>query len=115
MYLNGNKKLLKKQWILKPITKTNADEVYLVSDYNKTHIFRQGTVLNRNTVALKKLLLCVMSDPERASTVKITRGDSSGINGNYITTIEYDDLAQSIYKIEIGTKKSNTTKKVKKR
>ena len=109
MYLNGNKKLLKKQWILKPITKTNADEVYLVSDYNKTHIFRQGTVLNRNTVALKKLLLCVMSDPERASTVKITRGDSSGINGNYITTIEYDDLAQSIYKIEIGTKKSNTT------
>ncbi len=107
MYLNGNKKVLKKQWILKPITKTSPDEVYLVSEYNKVHIFRQGKALSRNSVALKKLLVAVMSDPEKIDTMKISRGDNSSINSSYITTIEYDELAQMIHKIEIVSKKPN--------
>lgn len=107
MYLNGNKKVLKKQWILKPITKTSPDEVYLVSEYNKVHIFRQGKALSRNSVALKKLLMAVMSDQEKVDTMKIYRGDNSSINSSYITTIEYDELAQMIHKIEIISKKPN--------
>lgn len=102
MHLNGNRKYLKNQWILKPVTKTNADEVYLVSDYNKTHIFRQGNALNKNTIVLKKLLQDIIKNSEKFSkSIVIIKGDNSSINKDYITTIEYDDLATTIDKLII--------------
>ena len=68
----GNKKVLKKQWIAKPITRTSPDDVYLSSDYNKTHIFRKGASLNRNTSALSKIITAVLSEPEKFKEIYLT-------------------------------------------
>ena len=51
MYIGGNTKMLKKQWILKPVTKTSPDEVYVLSNYNKVRIFRSGQKINKLSIA----------------------------------------------------------------
>ena len=107
MYLNGNKKVLKKQWISKPITKTSPDEVYLSSDYNKTHIFRKGASLNRNTSALSKIITAVLSEPEKFKEISVVRGDNSAVNSAFVTTIEYDNIAKIVHKIELKSRKPN--------
>jgi hypothetical protein len=112
MYINGNKKFLKKQFILRPVTKTKEDEVYLTSDFNKVCLFRQGSVLNRNTTIVRKVLKtiqdAVKADPkgELARNIDILRGNNALVNSDYITTIEYDELAAYLHHISLfpGTK-----------
>jgi hypothetical protein len=108
MYINGNKKYIKKQLVLKPVTKTTEDEVYLVSDYNKCHIFRQGTVLNKNTVIVKKVIKVIQDElkanpqGELHKHIKIVRGNNRENNSSYITTIEYDELASVYHRIVLN-------------
>ena len=110
MYINGNRKYLKKEWILKPVTKTSTDDVYLVSNYNKTHIFRQGKILNKNTVILKKLITSFLANPDKyGKVVSISRGDDSVTNGDYITSIEYDDLGSFMHRLSILPETHNET------
>jgi hypothetical protein len=111
MYINGNKKFLKKQLILRPVTKTKEDEVYLTSDYNKVRLYRQGTVLNRNTNLIKKIINTIISDSKTdtslAKKIVILRGNNSLINSDYITTIEYDELSSFLHHIIINPKTKN--------
>lgn len=94
MYLNGTKKLLKKQIVLKPVTKTSPDDVYVMSNFNKVHIFRFGRNLNKPSMALAKFSEVVLAEPEKFKKyIMIERGDASSINIEYTTTIEYDELA----------------------
>lgn len=105
MYINGNKKLLKKQWILKPVTKTSPDDVYVMSNYNKVHIFRMGKSINKNTIGVGKLAANAITNPENyRGLVDVTRGDNSKINLSYDTTIEYDELASMYNTITINSK-----------
>ena len=105
MYINGNKKLLKKQWILKPITKTSPDDVYCMSNYNKVHIFRVGNNINKNTVGLTKFFLSVLEDPSKYSgKISVSRGNNTHINTEYDTTIEYDELAAKFHTIVLNSK-----------
>jgi hypothetical protein len=105
IYINGNRKFLKKQFILRPVTKTKEDEVYLTSDYNKVRLYRQGTVLNRNTNIIKKIINTIISDikdnpnGKLSKDIYILRGNNALINSNYITTIEYDELASFLHHI----------------
>jgi hypothetical protein len=107
MYVNGNKKFLKKQFILRPVTKTKEDEVYLTSDFNKVCLYRQGSVLNRNTNIISKLIKTVLdeikADPKSplAGRIDILRGNNALVNSDYITTIEYDELAAYLHHIII--------------
>jgi hypothetical protein len=108
MYINGNKKFLKKQFVLRPVTKTKEDEVYLTSDYNKVRLYRQGTVLNRNTNLIKKIINTIIvdtkADPSLTKKIVILRGNNSLINRDYITTIEYDELSAFLHHIIINPK-----------
>jgi hypothetical protein len=111
MYINGNKKFLKKQLILRPVTKTKEDEVYLTSDYNKVRLYRQGTILNRNTNLIKKIINTIISytkeKPDLTKKITILRGNNSLINSDYITTIEYDELSTFLHHIIINPKTAN--------
>ena len=115
MFINGNKKNLKKQLVLNPVTKTSPDEVYLRSTYNKTRVYRQGVALNRNTIILKKLLQEIrkrLDMPQKTQTgvpfskkIIIDIGKNTKINEDYDTTIEYDELAEYIHKIILNPSK----------
>lgn len=111
MYLGGNTKMIKKQWILKPVTKTSPDEVYLMSNYNKVRIFRVGKNINKDTIVLSKFIKDICKNQEAyVKDITIYRGDNSKLNLEYNTTIEYDELAADINKIVINPK--NLSKKI---
>lgn len=55
IYVNGSKKTITHQFVLKPLSKTGPDTVQLVTSYNKVFIRRQGQI-DRGTKALQLLL-----------------------------------------------------------
>ena len=55
VYVNGSKKTISHQFVLKPLSKTGPDTVQLVTAYNKVFIRRQGQI-DRGTKALQLLL-----------------------------------------------------------
>jgi hypothetical protein len=113
IYINGNRKYLKKQLVLRPVTKTKEDEVYLTSDYNKVRLYRQGTVLNRNTTLIKKIVNTMLEEVkispqgELAANIHILRGNNHLVNSDYITTIEYDELGSFLHHIILFPKSIN--------
>jgi hypothetical protein len=114
MFINGNKKFLKKQLVLRPVTKTKEDEVYLTSDLNKVRLYRQGTVLNRNVIIIKKIIRVLLDNlkkenfkGELSKNVTILRGNNSLANNDYITTIEYDELASYLHYFTLHPNKAD--------
>ncbi|MGL4949705.1 MAG: hypothetical protein ACRC5M_04925 [Anaeroplasmataceae bacterium] len=106
LLINGNKKVLKKQITLRPLIKINPSKLAINTFYNKVLMFRQGTVLNRKVVLLKKIVETVLKEHE--STFTLNYGNNLKTNKNYLTTIEYDELAKMYHKFLIG-KKGNRT------
>lgn len=105
MYIGGNTKMLKKQWILKPVTKTSPDEVYVLSNYNKVRIFRSGQKINKLSIALSKFISQISKEASNyIKDIEIYRGNNSKINLEYDTSIEYDELACMYDKIIINPK-----------
>lgn len=98
IYLNGSKKIIQNQLILKPLVKTAPDAVQIVSFYNKIYIRRRGET-DKSASALKKL---IMSSIDK---YLVKYGNSIVKNRDYKTTLEYDILAKSIYEFSIGSNK----------
>lgn len=90
LYLNGSKKDISKQLTLIPIVKTNKDEVQCVSFYNKAFIMRFGQKFSPKIERLKKFL-----STSNDNKIKIITGNSIDINKDYLTNIDYDELAKS--------------------
>ena len=110
MYLGGNTKMIKKQWILKPVTKTSPDEVYVLSNYNKVRIYRVGKNINKNTIAIAKLAAKIAKNQnDWLNQIEIYRGNNTRINVEYTTTIEYDELA-AVYNKFVINPNSRTNK-----
>ena len=97
MYINGNKKVIQEQFYPYPVIKISESEVQIVTNYNKTRIERYGTRFNRNSEKLKKML---SSDKY---TMTSTRGDNTVVNKDYLTCLEYDELAKMFNIITIGS------------
>lgn len=97
MYLSGNKKIIIKQQIMKPIVKTNADTVQIVTNYNKMFVRRIGDKVSEVVEQLKKYLAA-----NKVTGVTVKNGDNSKINVKFKTSLEYDYLAKSY--TEINTK-----------
>lgn len=97
MYLSGNKKIIIKQQIMKPIVKTNADTVQIVTNYNKMFVRRIGDKVSEVVEQLKKYLAS-----NKVTGVTVKNGDNSKINVKFKTSLEYDYLAKSY--TEINTK-----------
>ena len=97
MYLNGNKKLIVKQLMMKPIVKTGPDEVQICSNYKKIFMYRYGQKISSKIEKLRKAL---KNMTEKGVVVKY--GNNLAANNNYRTTIEYDELSKDITSIRIN-------------
>lgn len=92
LYIGGNKKVLLKQLVLKPVSKTKADEVQISTSYNKVFLKRTGGNMSPKTTRLLRILPTIKSN-----TFNISVGNSLKLNKEYITTISFDELAKSFY------------------
>lgn len=97
MYINGNKKLIIKQLLMKPITKTGPDEVQIVSNYNKIFIRRYGQKTSSKLEKFKKAI----SKTKTSANIVVKNGNNLKANSKYLTTIEYDELAKDYTSIRI--------------
>jgi hypothetical protein len=90
MYLNGNKKMIVKQQLMKPVTKTGPDEVQIVSNYNKIFIRRYGQKTSSKLEKFKKAIGAM----KLGTTFNVKYGNNTNSNAKFLTTIEYDELAK---------------------
>lgn len=98
LYLNGAKKIIQHQLILKPLTKTAPDTVWIVSAYNKIQIFRKGNM----DLTASTLLKMFEKNP---SVYKVKEGNSATKNKEYSTTLDFDIIAKTIYSFDLGSQK----------
>lgn len=106
LFINGNKKILKKQIILRPLVKINPDRLAINTFYNKVLMYRQGTILNKKVILIKKFIETYLK--EDTENFKVNYGNNLRNNKPFLTSIEYDELAKVYHKIMIG-KKGNRT------
>ena len=90
MYLGGNKKIIIKQQIMKPIVKTNSDTVQIVTNYNKMFVKRVGDKVSLAVEQLKKYMAS-----NTITGVIVKNGDNTKANVHHMTSLEYDYLAKS--------------------
>ena len=93
IYINGTKKNIRHQFILKPIVKTSPDTVQIVTAYNKVFIRRNGTVtqnMNRITTYL-----------QTNEKFKGTPGNNSMQNAEYEVPLDYIMIAKYFTKFTI--------------
>lgn len=103
MMLNGGKKLIIKQILLKPIVKTKTDTVQVTTNYNKFFITRFGKKRTDKSEFLKKIFATELKDHVKENNVcKYKRGDSSRINSGYDNTIEYNDISEYLLWLDIN-------------
>lgn len=87
VYLNGTKKNIRHQLILKPIVKTSPDTVQIVTAYNKVFIRREGAVnqnINRLEVFIEK----------NASAFRTKFGNCSMRNSAYEVPLDFAMLSR---------------------
>ena len=98
LYVNGNKKTIQKQFFCYPVVKTGPDQVQVVTNYNKIFIDRVGAKFSQNSERFRKLT----NDEEMRGYVTTLTGCNTLVNKDYLTCLEYDELAKSYNRIEIG-------------
>ena len=97
LYLNGNKRIIKKQFVGLPVIKTKSDEVQVCSAcYNKLFITRSGSRFNPNVEKFKKLML------DEAYGISYKKGNNLTANKGHLTCLEYDEFASKYSEIAIG-------------
>ena len=95
VYINGSKKIIQHQLILKPLVKTGPDTVQIVGAYKKIFITRKGNV-DLVSNSLKKYLT------DNAQKFKVKFGNSVIKNKDYETSLEFDIIAKNIFEFTIG-------------
>lgn len=94
IYINGAKKVIGHQMILKPLVKTNHDTCQIVSTYNKVFITRKGD-MDISTFILKKYILA------NSDKFKVKLGNTTIKNTKYNTSIEFDAISKNIYQFVV--------------
>lgn len=97
MWIGGSKKLILYQNFLYPVVKSGPDEVQIVTNYNKMFIARFGT---KSITSLERLNKLISVNSEVAKY--FSSGYAYKLNGDYITTVEYDELSKKFTKFECG-------------
>lgn len=96
IYLNGSKKIIQHQFVLKPIVKTDKDTVQIVSLYNKIFIRRKGE-MDLSSSSLKKYIL------KNSENFRVKFGNSLIKNKEYETGLDFDIIAKNIHEFTIGS------------
>ena len=99
MYLGGGKKNIKNQSYFYPVVKTEEATVQMVSNYNKMYIRRIDT---KSTSSVERLKRFLKQAQNADSFIKF--GNSNAVNkgGEFITSVEYDELAKFMKRIKVG-------------
>ena len=102
VYLAGNKKVIIRQQVMKPVVKTSPDTVQLVSsEYNKKiFITRYET---KSTYDVEKFIKVLSKVTD--SKIKIRRGNSFKLNMKYDTIFEYDEISKQFQEIRYKVNK----------
>lgn len=95
VYLNGTKKLIKHQLILRPIVKSGTNIVQIVTSYNKVFIYRHG-VENQNSNRIR-----VYIDKHR-DEMRARAGNCSMLNAEYEVPLDYAMLSKYYLSFEVG-------------
>lgn len=96
VFLSGNKKMILKQRINRPIVKIAPDTVQICTWYNKCMIQRYGQAVDSKTIALKKYL------SKNDAIYKVVYGNAKVRNKDYRTSLAFDTLAKNIIEMKIG-------------
>ena len=95
IYINGSKKIIGHQFILKPIVKTSPDAVQIVTAYNKVFIYRRG-IIDKNTSILEYYL------PKNKEKFKVVDGNFSMMNTEYECPLDFIMLSKFFAEFKIG-------------
>ena len=95
VYINGSRKLIKHQLILKPIVKTGTDTVQIVTAYNKVFITREG-VENQNTNRIRVFL------DKNQGRFSARAGNASMTNSAYEVPLDFAMLSKYYSEFSIG-------------
>lgn len=94
IYINGSKKEIGHQLVLKPIVKTKKDLVKIITSYNKIIMLRKGED-DFKTAALLKLLITNQKEYD------VRAGNAIPLNKELRTSLEFDIIAKKIYSFRI--------------
>ena len=97
IYINGSRKIIGHQFVLRPLVKTSPDVVQLVSWYNKVFLYRMGQE-DSNTNMVRVYL------EKNIDKFHVRTGSAIMKNKNYETPLDFDALSKTIYSFEIGDK-----------
>ena len=89
IYINGSKKLIGHQFVLKPLVKTAPDTVQLVTHYNKAFITRDGIIDEVSNNILKYITT-------NKDLFKVEAGNCRMRNKKYDTPLDFDSISKSI-------------------
>jgi len=95
LMINGNKKIILKQILKLPITKTKQDEVELVTNYNKVIMSRFGSNVSPNSTRFQKLL----KDYDNFSKIKeinLKIGNARKKNVAKTYSLEYNEISSKL-------------------
>ena len=99
MILRGNEKTINGQNVLLPISKTDADTVQIVSNYNKIFIRTYGAAISGRSCMPADLLMKALNKYE-GKNITFTSSDNSEISKKYELPIDYIDIGNAIGMIE---------------
>lgn len=102
LYLSGNKKIILNQFFLLPISKTGPDVVQLCSNYNKVFMRRVGAKVSPKIERIKKALN-IHKGGNKSAKIFLELGDNRLTNTDYMTNIEYDEMAKTYMNIYFNT------------
>lgn len=100
LYLGGGYKNIKNQNYFFPVVKTKSNEVQMVSNYNKMYITRHDTKSISGVERLKRML---RQDTSVQKFIRFGNANSINKTGDFITTVEYDELAKFLKRFKSGT------------
>lgn len=95
VFLNGTKKNIRHQFILKPLVKSGPATVQLVTAYNKVFIYRRG-IVNQNT---NKITTYLEKNPDR---FKVRAGNNTMSNEDYEVPLDFDMVSRYFAQFTIG-------------
>ena len=95
VFLNGNKKFIGKQRILRPVIKISPDEVQICGWINKCRIVRYGQAITSDIMTLKKFLT------KHEKKFDVHYGNAKIKNKGYRTSLDFDVLAKSYTRFTI--------------
>lgn len=98
MYINGNRKNLKKQILTLPIVKETPVRVSVMSNFNKCFVTREGKIPNRKALLLLKILDEI--EYNKLGQFKLVNGNNVILNENYYTTIDYNLISERVHSLE---------------